>query len=252
MSRRPEKRHGIDRASRKPFIDVLDSYWEEYERWKTIGIVKPLVGVFELPEDRFTNATLEENLAFVGHGHCTPLRFKHDVKRYDQQDKSDIVGRGSASAVRDQFGRVRPIVFVRQQVKPRSEIQNEELRRQFEGAVRLLILMHELGHAEDICRGINFDYDAQTVSVVAAELYAHQFVCKHAKRFGYRIALGYYLDCFKDWLGSPDDGARLSAERAMKELDISGLRRFADELKTAGGLELALKLADRVDEARKL
>jgi hypothetical protein len=38
----------------------------------------------------------------------------------------------------------------------------------------------------------------------------------------------------------------------MKELDISGLRRFADELKTAGGLERALKLADRVVEARKL
>lgn len=85
--------------------------------------------------------------------------------------------------------------------------------------------MHELGHAEDLSQQINFDNVARTMNVLSAEVYAHKFVCRYAKRFGYRLALEYYLDNFEASLKSEDDVTRWAAERTLNELDIVDLRR---------------------------
>jgi hypothetical protein len=58
-----------------------------------------------------------------------------------------------------------------------------------QAGIRLAVLMHEMGHADDIARGINYDHQALSLDLVGAEVYAHQFVCTHAGRNTYRLLL---------------------------------------------------------------
>ena len=114
---------------------------------------------------------------------------------------------------------------------------------------KLLVLMHELGHAEDISRGVNYNHDDLTVDMVATEVYAHTFVLRYARRLDYRLALRDYIGNIEDQLISNNDAARLSAERVLNEVNIGDFKRAAKD-RTDNEINRALEVSGRMKEFR--
>lgn len=246
------KRQLSELAKRRPFIDGYDSYAEEYERWKRMDIVKRLVGVYEVSDEQYTKDT-QDLLADFGLTSHQQLFYDVEVdNRYSGDSTGDgddtrVAGGGWTSAVKDQYGRVRPIVFVQGNVPisdkgvPGEEQCNEEIV----GVAKLLVLMHELGHAEDISRAVNYDHAALKLDIVAAEIYAHKFVMRHAKRLDYRLALSGYIDNIEEHLNSENAAARLAAEKLCDEVSIEEYKRATRE-RTGRELERDLQASGRL------
>ena len=162
--------------SRKIFIEGMDSYCDEYEFWKKTTNIKRLVGVFEMPEEQFCLG-LEDLLASAGLGHYRVVRY---TSEYDNTPSGSepISGTGCAVAVRDVYGRIAPVVFVRSDVQSVGDGNKtiDEHHPQFGDSVRLLVLMHELGHADDIAKGVNYDHKELKINFAAAEAYTRMLL----------------------------------------------------------------------------
>lgn len=233
---------------KKMFIDGLDSYTDEYEKWKKTDLVKQLVGVYELPAEQF-NEKPEANLATVGKSHLTVIRYEAEVDNIGEEKDEQIVGTGHTVVVRDQYGKVRPIIFIRLNINSKSIDESEEHGENMRDGIRLLVLMHEMGHADDVARSINFDHENKKLDIVKAEAYAHQFVCKHAARLNYRIALMYYLQNIEEGLKSTNPSVHLSSKLAIEQLDMPALKKLT--VVGTGNLEQMLKKAGRMHEIVK-
>lgn len=219
-------------ARRRPFIDGYDLYADEYERWKRMDIVKRLIGVYELSHEQCEKDT-QELLPEFGLTSHQQLVYDAEVDNSggvtEDADDSRVSGSGWTSAVRDQYGRVRPVVFVRRDIaiaEP-EESDDEKYNQEVVAAVKLLVLMHEFGHADDISRGVNYDHVALKLDIVAAEIYAHKFVMQHAKRLDYRLALKQYISSIEEHRVSENEAARLAAERLFEDASIEEYRRAA-------------------------
>lgn len=155
-------------------------------------------------------------------------------------------GAGYTVAVRDQYGKPRPIIFLRQDVNASpANVEEEQNHPDFEAVVKLLVLMHELGHADDIAKSVNYNHENKSLDLVSAEAYAHAFVCRHARRIGYRLALGTYLDNIEQGLAADDPSVKLPAQRAVETLDLPSLREFA---KINGNVEQRVRRSGRLTE----
>jgi hypothetical protein len=161
-----------------------------------------------------------------------------------------VPGHGCASGVRDQYGKVRPIIFLKAARTVVVDAAETELAAKVLPAVQLLTLIHELGHAEDIVRQVNFDNSGQRVDLIAAEVYAHDFVCRQAKRNNYRLAMQEYLQAIEDGLNSTSEVVRLSSERFIETFDMAALKIAASPMDfgNVGRMKALLKKAGRLDE----
>lgn len=233
----------------KTFIDGLDSYTDEYERWKRTDVIRGLVGVHELPESEFYSGTIEDRLKAVGHEGYSVLYFDSGNTRSSSPDTGSV-GTGCASAIRDGYGRVRPIIFVRSEVEVSTDT-SDETYASVSAAIRLLVLIHELGHAEDIALGVNFDHDKLTLNHAGAEEYAHAFVIKHAKRMNYRLALQYYLSNFPRWAESDKDEVRLAVEAISRSHDMVELEKWAAVGAGGRGYKEMVERARRVEDVHR-
>lgn len=65
-------------------------------------------------------------------------------------------------------------------------------------AAKLMLLLHELGHVKDFDEGKNFDRRLESYDYVAAEAYAHKYVCSELLRGRYRTSLHLYLEMLAD------------------------------------------------------
>lgn len=230
-------------AKRRPFIDGFDSYASDYERWKKMEVVKGLVGVYELSDEQFQKDTRDLLPAF---GFSSHEQLFYNVEHDNAASQRDMApsGTGWTSAIRDPYGRVKPIIFLRKSVV--VDDPNDD-NSEFEGATRLLVLMHELGHAKDIVNAENYDHDALSLDIVAAEVYAHRFVFRHAVRMGYRLVLRSYLDAVKEHLAEADEAARLAAERFFSELTDDEVRKATRDM-TEHEVKHAVRVSGREKE----
>lgn len=241
-------------AKRRPFIDGYDSYAEEYERWKRMDIVKRLVGVCELSDEQYAKDT-QNLLAEFGFASYRQLLYDAEVENEYVGDPTGgggdtrVSGSGWTSAVKDQYGRVRPIIFVQGNIPISDKGEPEEAHHSEEiaGVVKLLVLMHEFGHAEDISRAVNYDHVALKLDIVAAEVYAHKFVMRHTKRLGYRLALRQYIDSIEEHLHSGNAAARLAAERFFNDVNSEEYKRSARD-RTERELQRDLQASGRLKE----
>ena len=212
------------------FLEGVDSYVTAFQHLKRSPIVKALKGIYELNDDSFYNLTLEKKLDHIGLiGHSIVYYdCEHDYEREHHADAA-AKGTGSASAVLDSSGNIRPIIFLRDRVDvdERDEESDENIKIEVAHAIQILVLLHELGHADDIAKGINFNHDERTLDLIGAEVYAHRFACTQAKKHNYRMTLGYYLENIDDGLKSETEYVRLAAERFCAENEVAQLRDFA-------------------------
>jgi hypothetical protein len=118
----------------------------------------------------------------------------------------------------------------------------------FRDAVRLMVLLHELGHADDISKGINYDHDHLQVDLAAAEAYAHSFVCSQAQRNGYPLLVRMCLDNVERMVTSQRDDERAGSELFLKTHDVAALRSWIAERTSPAGVERVIEESGRADE----
>ncbi len=192
----------------KMFEDGKDSYKDEYARWKKRNAVKYLIGIYELAEDEYYQSP-RQKLDTVGLDHYQYNEYSDGSDDPPVEDR-DCKATGCAMPVVDLYGRVRPVIFVRRETQFINDVVSD--------MVLTMVLLHELGHAEDISRGSNFDHKTRTFDRVEAEVYAHLFACKKAFRSNYLLALRYYLQNLEEQRESDNKAVSLSAKKAYQEL----------------------------------
>ncbi len=231
-------------GSKRVFVEGIDSYCDEYEYWKKTTIIKRLVGIFEVAEEQFRR-NLEDLLASVGLSAYSVVRYTSEYENKPGGDEP-ISGTGCAVAVQNVYGKIVPVVFVQKDVKSVGE-ESEEEHPQFSDSVRLLVLLHELGHADDISKGINYDHRELTVDFAEAEAYAHAFVCKQAQRNSYPVLLSLYLENVERMAKSEHDAERVGAEHFLQNGKAEELQRWIAERRSQAGLRKFLEKSRRGD-----
>jgi hypothetical protein len=200
------------------FVEGRDSYSTELDRWKRCSTVEGLLGVFEIPADQFHETALEELLAdFCGQRYSL-LAYESEFEVDSILGDRSPIGMALTMAVKDASNTVRSLILIRKEIDPPP---TEPLTAEVLDRIRLMLLMHELGHADDIAKGINFDHSALKLDFVAAEAYAEEFVLRNALRLGYRRLLGSLLKNLKLDFKDPDATRRLPAQRVLQTLDMA-------------------------------
>lgn len=217
------------RSRENIFLDAVDSYADEYRKLIRSPLVKGMQDrVFEISMEQWGTTTTEEKLELVGLNGYRVVYWDAEYDTDHNWHECIAKGAGFASAVQDSAGKASPVVFVREKAIV-SAVDDEALEAEVRAGIVLLVLLHEYGHAEDMLQGINFDYKAEKVDIVAAEVYAHRFACKFAKNRNYRLALQYYLQNIEDW-SQQDNYVGIAARRFREEEDFEGLRHFASRV----------------------
>jgi len=223
---KPKRETDIQRlASTRPFLDGFDSYVDEYERWKRMDVVRGLLGVFELEDSDYHEKETKDLLPLLGFCSHEQLFYGVEVANTGGLHKETSTAGGWTSAVKDQFGRIHPIIFVRRDVPSHpddEEVPSEESTT----AHKLLVLIHEMGHADDIRKSVNYTHDSLELGIVEAELYSHDFVVRHCRKLGYRLMLSEYLRNIENQRTSKNEAARIAAERFAATNDIAEIQRF--------------------------
>jgi hypothetical protein len=233
------------RARKKFFVEGFDSYGDEYARWKRTRIVKRLVGIFEISEEQFRLGFDNLPLAVGLHGYS----IVQYLTEYDNTLRGDepLLSAGCTIALRNQYGKIAPVVFVVKSELPIGD--GRGLRHPlFRDSLRLLVLLHELGHADDISKGINYDHDQLHVDLAAAEAYAHGFVCKQAQRNGYPLLLRMCLENIERMALSQRDDERAGCERFLKTHDVAAMRSWIAQRTSPEGVERVIEISGRADE----
>lgn len=150
---------------KRAFLDGVGSYGNEYRFWIKFSPVKSLLGIFELEDCDYFNSSTQDLMPRFGFGACEQLFYKVDTNNEStsvDEDK-DIFG-GWASAVKDVHGKVRSIIFIRAGL-PAFECR-EEPTPEAAAAVKLMVLLHELGHADDIHKCINYNHELHWMDIL--------------------------------------------------------------------------------------
>jgi hypothetical protein len=238
------------RRPRRVFLEGFDSYNEEYAAWKLTTIVKRLVGIFEVSQATFAGPP-EHLPAAVGLEGYSLVQY---AAQYDNSipasPEEPISGAGCTMALRDPYGKIVPVVFVRADVcaVDRHGEMAENRHPQFDDLVRLAVLLHELGHADDIAKGVNFNHAALEIDLPAAEAYAHAFVCRQARRNYYPLLLNLYLENVERMARSGREVDRVGAELFLQATNISALRAWIAKRQTPAGLTQLLERCGRAEE----
>lgn len=161
-----------------PFYDYLDSYADEFQRIADEAKAEhpSLIGIHEVDDPTF--AENEKNWPKLGYGDLEQIFFTIEEAVPDYGAGSlDANLCGSTSAFLDSDQNVRSVILIRQTV--RGSIQHRELKY----ALKLASLLHEIGHVQDLERGLNFDPATRRLRVIEAEVFAHLYALEQmAKR----------------------------------------------------------------------
>lgn len=225
-------RRNNNRAISPDFDDDRgSSYSDALRHWTKLTPVKGLVGIFELPKSQYYGTSFEEKLTLVGHPEFEFLRYDGGGIETDteREASSDGGGTGTTSLIRDQYKKIRPIIFVRSDVTiPNAATLSEKDRTEREYITRLMVMLHELGHADDASKSVNYDHKSGRVNVVSAEVYAHRYVCRAARSHNYKWLLRTYLDNLKMMTKSEFPYVSEAAEKACVEVDWPSLWKWTE------------------------
>ena len=218
--RRDRKKPRIGRAQpHRIFLEGVDSYLCEYHELMKKSPIGHHVPVCEVGDDVWGQSE-EEILRRTGYVGYEVVGYEADFEPVSVESR---VGTACMITVKVPSGPVRPLIFVNNDLRTASGDPD------IEAGIKILMLLHEYGHARDVLKAINFDHEKQTLDLVAAEVYAHTFVVRQCRKRGYRIALGYYLEYIESQARSAEESLRLTAERFVTETDVTELKAWIAE-----------------------
>ncbi len=161
-----------------PFYDYLESYADEFHRIADAARAEhpSLLGVHEVDDAVFSGS--EKHWPKLGYGDLQQIFFgiEEDVSDYETVSP-DANLCGSMSAFLDPNGNLRTVILIQQSVRA-SAVRH----REFKYAMKIASLLHEIGHVQDLERGLNFDAPGRHLRIVEAEVFAHLFALEEMAR----------------------------------------------------------------------
>ena len=229
------------------FFDGIDSYQTEIEAWIKSPGVPGLIGVFPLPEEQY-NLPGSEKLQTLDRSDLQLIDWKSDIPPEESSSAEVIRAAGCCCGVIDQFANVRSIVFLREEV----HITEGEHAAAVADGIRLILLIHELGHAQDMYEQTNFCHKTKRLKHTSAEAYAHRYVINTCRKIGYRIPLCYYLNCMVEQSKSSCPVLSTSAKEALNCISQKELSSYlAYEMPPIEQQEAMMKKAGRWKDFEK-
>jgi hypothetical protein len=185
------KRFLKQRGHQQKFYDFLDSYIDAFRREaENAGKQFPsLLGVHEVGDREYYGSHDGAFAAMLGYPGLTQVLFETiDVDdEYLAEDRKLNVN-GVTIAFRDEAGSLKTMVLIRK-IVPNASVT------EFKYAFKLVALFHELGHVGDWEKGTNLR-DGR-VSILDAEVYAHEYAMHRLIDGDYRQALSTYLSALE-------------------------------------------------------
>ena len=195
-----------------PFYDYLDSYPDEFQRIATAAKNEhpSLIGIHEVDDHIF--ATSEKCWSQLGCGDLQQVFFNIEGDLSDYGAASpDANLCGSMSAFLDSAQNVRSIILIRQTVK--GTVQHRELKY----ALKLASLLHEIGHVQDLERGLHFDVPTRRFDVIEAEVFAHLFALEQMAQRNLHQSFNMLADGLRDTIPKGGYGAEV-AQKVLERL----------------------------------
>jgi hypothetical protein len=129
----------------------------------------------------------KDQLESVGLKDLEPIYFKVRGLFYSRDETLSSTGDRKGSTINLMINGLPEQTILITKEPPRDENLSEENCRQWINMNKLIALVHELGHVEDmrLARGSNFSYGANpTVDLVEAESYAHSYCLNYLNAVG--------------------------------------------------------------------
>lgn len=193
-----------------PFYEFLDSYEDEFNAIASASAARfpSLVGAFEVEDAEYSSKDFTSRGVLPHWEHVIFNVEDPSAVTYNDRDPDSNIN-GHTTAYLDPDGKLRTIVLVRRQVK--CQFEHREHKYHF----KLIALCHELGHVDDLEKGINFDAPNRKANIIEAEVYAHLFALAEANR----RALFSVADTLETSLGNYREAADYRGEVSRRVLD---------------------------------
>jgi hypothetical protein len=151
---------------------VPESLPEEYEKIKRQFLARGhVLAIKECPAEVFKLSAQEQLEACELTG-CTALQYLSDTHDAAEPANEHIGGR---MVPVEKGGQRYSVIYMRNDYGP--DVPAAQVI-----ASKVCILYHELGHAEDLYQGINYNHKKRECSLKRAEAYANDFAERHLKR----------------------------------------------------------------------
>lgn len=204
--KRVYRQRGVD----LPFYDYYDSYYDEFARVvsQAKAAYRSLMDVVELEDRDYFEADRSALAPGMDQIFWHTEQEQNGYGTGSGSDESNI--NGYTNAFRDRDGRVRTLVVIR------KSIPNSKPHREFKYILKLVALLHELGHVHDMEQQINFDHAAKTFDVIEAEVFAHLYSLRRMAEQNYYQCYTMLVDALKRYTTATNylrDVATLTLER---------------------------------------
>ena len=228
------KRVYRQRGINLPFYDYYDSYFDEFLRVAAEAKQQfpSLLNIVEADDEEYFGT---DRSRFAAGMQQIFWRTEAEENGYGtSRDKSNVNGYTNAFIKED--GEVKTLVVIR------KGIPNSKPHREFKYVLKLVALLHELGHVDDMEREINFNHAAKTFDVIEAEVFAHLYSLRRMAERNYYQCFNMLVEALRKYTGGTNylrDVAKLTLERMpdYKLIDVNSipLRPLtADDLKALG------------------
>ena len=190
----------------------LDSYADEFQQIATAATKEhpSLIGIHEVDDRTF--ATAENDWSQLGCGDLQQVFFNIEGDLSDYGAASpDANLCGSMSAFLDSDQNLRSIILICQTVK--GTFQHRELKY----ALKLASLLHEIGHVQDLEKGLHFDVPTRRFDVIEAEVFAHLFALEQMAQRNLRQSFNTLVDGLRDTIPKGGYGGEV-AQKVLERL----------------------------------
>jgi hypothetical protein len=202
------RQRGID----LPFYDYYDSYVEEFKKTAALAMQQfgSLLGIVEVEDGDYFGT---DRSKFAPGMRRIFWNSDDEPTGYGTSggDKSNI--NGFTNAFENEEGQVKTLVVIRR------AIPNCQPHREFKYGLKLIALLHELGHVYDMERQINFNHDMRKFDLIEAEVFAHLYSLRRMAERNYYHGFNMLVESLQkavtgtDYLG---EVAKLTLERMPK------------------------------------
>jgi len=206
-----------------PFYDTLDSYETEFKRLVTWAKTefRSLHAVFEA-----SPAELEDEGDWVQIGlpaDWVQVRFQCDDELASSYSVRDTTAnlRGATTGFHDADGGFHTII----QVVKKLECQWQH--KEYKYALKLPVLLHEIGHCKDFEEKINFDRDSRKAEILEGEVYANLFALNQCFRRAYYMSGGMFLDSLTAYKDATDYRGEV-VRRVLERFEKPTYREWMD------------------------
>lgn len=160
-----------------PFYEFYDSYYDEFQHIarQAMQSYPSLIAVTEVDDLAYFS---QDRSAFSGG--LTQIFWESEgvADGYAEQDRNVNIN-GLANGFKTADGALKTLVLIRR------DVPGTKPHREFKYVLKVIALLHELGHIEDMEKEVNFDHKAKRFNMIEAEVYAHLYSLRRMAEWNY-------------------------------------------------------------------